>query len=107
MWISGSGAASEQLWLNADGSYSTHRASAVSSYAEDGCYRIAGAQITFYKALSSAMASVPGSTSASRVTLGSASDTPFEPRTVSFEMIGNARAALVIDGDRYRPMSGG
>jgi hypothetical protein len=102
MWVSGSGSASEELWLNADGSYSTSRTSVVSSYAEDGCYAIAGGNITFYKALSSAMGSVPSATSQGRVTLGSASQGQFEPRTVRFDMEGNGRGALTIGGDRYR-----
>jgi hypothetical protein len=101
-WLSSSGASSEQLWLNSDGSYSTQRSSTYSSYAEDGCYAINGGRITFFKSASSAMASAPGATSDRGVSLGSASDARFEPRTVSFVRDGDT---LVINGDRYAPTS--
>ena len=100
-WLSRSGAAQEQLRFQPDGSYALLRSSAVSSYAEDGCYAISGGSITFYKALSSAMASVPGATSDRRVTLGSASQASFEPRTVSFAREGGGQGGVVIDGERY------
>jgi hypothetical protein len=50
---------------------------------------------------SSAMASVPGATSDRRVTLGSASQASFEPRTVSFAREGGGQGGVVIDGERY------
>lgn len=101
MWLSTSGSSSEELWLNTDGSYSLSRTSMVSSYAEDGCYAIANGRITFYKALSSAMASVPSTSTQTKVTLGSSSQSQFEPRTVSF-VAGNDNSTLVINGDRYQ-----
>ncbi len=100
-WLSRSGAAQEQLRFHPDGSYALLRSSAVSSYAEDGCYAIRGGQLTFYKALSSAMGAVPSATSAGRVTLGSASSASFEPRTVPFALEGNGQGGVVIDGERY------
>ena len=99
--LSRSGAAQEQLRFQPDGSYALLRSSAVSSYAEDGCYAISGGSITFYKALSSALASAPGATSDRRVSLGSASQGAFEPRTVSFAREGNGQGGVVIDGERY------
>ncbi len=101
MWLSTSGSSSEELWLNTDGSYSLSRTSMVSSYAEDGCYAIANGRITFYKALSSAMASVPSTSTQTKVTLGSSSQAQFEPRTVTF-VIGNGNSTLVVNGDRYQ-----
>jgi hypothetical protein len=100
-WLSRSGASQEQLRFQPDGSYALLRSSAVSSYAEDGCYAIGGGSITFYKALSSALASAPGATSDRRVSLGSASQGAFEPRTVSFAREGNGQGGVVIDGERY------
>lgn len=100
-WLSRSGASQEQLRFQPDGSYALLRSSAVSSYAEDGCYAISGGSITFYKALSSALASAPGATSDRRVSLGSASQGAFEPRTVSFAREGNGQGGVVIDGERY------
>jgi len=99
-WLSSSGSSSEMLWLNADGSYSTQRSSAYSSYTEDGCFMIDGAKMTFYKVASAAMASAPTSTGQRGVTLGSASGPTFEPRTVSFA---TEKGALVIGGDKYAP----
>jgi hypothetical protein len=99
-WLSSSGSSSEMLWLNTDGSYSTQRSSAYSSYTEDGCFVIDGAKFTFYKVASAAMASAPTSTGQRGVTLGSASGATFEPRTVSFAA---EKGALVIGGDRYTP----
>lgn len=101
MWLSTSGSSSEELWLNTDGSYSVSRTSMVSSYAEDGCYAIANGRITFYKALSSAMGSVPSTSTQTKVTLGSSSQAQFEPRTVSF-VIDNVNSTLVVNGDRYQ-----
>ena len=99
-WLSSSGASSEMLWLNVDGSYSTQRSSAYSSYTEDGCFKIDGSRITFYKVASAAMASAPSATGQRGVSLGSASGATFEPRTVSFA---TDRGALVIGGDTYAP----
>lgn len=99
-WLSSSGSSSEMLWLNADGSYSTQRSSAYSSYTEDGCFQIDGSRMTFYKVASAAMASAPSSTGQRGVSLGSASGATFEPRTVSFA---TDKGVLVIGGDKYSP----
>lgn len=99
-WLSSSGAATERLWLNLDGSYSLHRSSAYSSYAEDGCYQIEGARITFYKVASSALATSPGVTRSTTTTLGSSS-ARFEVRTLPIELIDGGRGGIRIAGDLY------
>lgn len=100
-WLSASGAATEKLWLNGDGSYALHRSSAVSSYAEDGCYQIQGKGITLYAVASSAIATSVGATREGTVTLGSSS-TPFTRRTLTVQLIDGGRTGLVLDGERYR-----
>ncbi|MDQ8170379.1 MAG: hypothetical protein P3A29_06260 [Gemmatimonadota bacterium] len=100
-WLSASGAATEKLWLNGDGSYALHRSSAVSSYAEDGCYQIQGKGITLYAVASSALATSVGATREGKVTLGSSS-TPFTRRTLTLQLIDGGRTELVLDGERYR-----
>ncbi|MFM8780027.1 MAG: hypothetical protein ACKOFO_00820, partial [Gemmatimonadota bacterium] len=100
-WLSASGSATEKLWLNGDGSYALHRSSAVSSYAEDGCYQIQGKGITLYAVASSALATSVGATREGTVTLGSSS-TPFTRRTLTVQLIDGGRTGLVLDGERYR-----
>lgn len=100
-WLSASGAATEKLWLNGDGSYALHRSSAVSSYAEDGCYQIQGKGITLYAVASSALATSVGATREGTVTLGSSS-APFTRRTLTVQLIDGGRTGLVLDGERYR-----
>ena len=100
-WLSASGAATEKLWLNGDGSYALHRSSAVSSYAEDGCYQIQGKGITLYAVASSALATSVGATREGTVTLGSSS-TPFTRRTVAIQLLDGGRGGIVLDGERYR-----
>ena len=100
-WLSASGAATEKLWLNGDGSYALHRSSAVSSYAEDGCYQIQGKGITLYAVASSALATSVGATREGTVTLGSSS-TPFTRRTLAVQLIDGGRTGIVLDGERYR-----
>ncbi|MFM8603567.1 MAG: hypothetical protein ACKOC2_05685 [Gemmatimonadota bacterium] len=100
-WLSASGAATEKLWLNGDGSYALHRSSAVSSYAEDGCYQIQGKGITLYAVASSALATSVGATREGTVTLGSSS-APFTRRTLTMQLIDGGRTGLVLDGERYR-----
>lgn len=100
-WLSASGAATEKLWLNGDGSYALHRSSAVSSYAEDGCYLIQGKTITLYAVASSALATSPGVTREGTVTLGSSS-TSFTRRTLAVQLIDGGRTGIVLDGERYR-----
>lgn len=100
-WLSASGAATEKLWLNGDGSYALHRSSAVSSYAEDGCYQIQGRAITLYAVASSALATSGGATREGTVTLGSSS-TPFTRRTLTVQLLDGGRTGIVMDGERYR-----
>jgi len=100
-WLSASGAATEKLWLNGDGSYALHRSSAVSSFAEDGCYQIQGKGITLYAVASSALATSVGATREGTVTLGSSS-TPFTRRTLTVQLIDGGRTGLVLDGEQYR-----
>jgi len=100
-WLSASGAGTEKLWLNGDGSYVIHRSSAVSSYAEDGCYKIQGKEITLYAVASSALTTSVGATRQGTLTLGSSS-TPFTRRTLTVQLLDGGRTGLVLDGERYR-----
>ncbi len=100
-YVSRSGALS-QIWLNKDGSYSLQRSSAYSSYAEDGCYSIAGGQVVFLKWASSALAETSAPPGGTRVILGSATDAHAFDRTARpITLIGGGRGGLVLDGDRY------